>query len=322
MSIAPYIRVVGRGRDGARALNREQAEDLMARVLDGRVSDLELGAFVLAMRIKGESVDELTGFLAAVRARCLELSLAAPTVILPSYNGSRRLPNLTPLLALLLARRGVPVLVHGTESDPSRVTTAAILRELGLVPASGAGTIEAAWCRGEPAFIGVATLCPPLARLLAVRDVVGVRNSGHTVAKLLAVGQGAATLRVMNFTHPDYAVLLGRFLAATAGDALLMRGTEGEPVADSRRRQRLDVYLGGELQAELSMPAQDGVVAPTAASATCPDAAATAATIQAMLGGALPIPEPIAAQVDCLVRAAAALTHRASSTPVTAAPAQ
>ena len=56
MTIAPYLKNIGRGKDGARALDQPQACDLMSRVLDGEVSDLEVGAFAMAMRIKGEYV--------------------------------------------------------------------------------------------------------------------------------------------------------------------------------------------------------------------------------------------------------------------------
>ena len=45
MGISHYIKTIGRGRDGARALTREQAADLMGQILDGAVSDLEIGAF-------------------------------------------------------------------------------------------------------------------------------------------------------------------------------------------------------------------------------------------------------------------------------------
>ena len=71
MSIARYIREIGRGREGARSLDLAGAHDLMSQVLDGRVTDLEIGAFALAMRIKGESVAELVGFLGAAQERCI-----------------------------------------------------------------------------------------------------------------------------------------------------------------------------------------------------------------------------------------------------------
>lgn len=69
MSISHYIKDIGRGRDGARALNRDQAADLMGQILDGQVSDLQLGAFCIAMRIKGETDQEMAGFLDATHAR-------------------------------------------------------------------------------------------------------------------------------------------------------------------------------------------------------------------------------------------------------------
>ncbi|MGZ5268722.1 MAG: DNA-binding protein YbiB, partial [Caldimonas sp.] len=145
--------------------------------------------------------------------------------------------------------------------------------------------------------------CPPLARLLAVRSVVGLRNSGHTVAKLLGGCGGAPTLRVVNFTHPDYGTLLASFLAATRADAVLMRGTEGEPVADARRLQRLDVFLGGSLRPELSLAGQSGAVGELPALPRTGDAATTATYIRAVVSGAVPAPAPLTAQIECLLRA-------------------
>jgi anthranilate phosphoribosyltransferase len=315
MSIASYLKVIGRGRDGARAITREQAHDLMSQVLDGRVTDLEIGAFALAMRIKSETVDELAGFLDAVQERCIAIRIDRPTVVLPSYNGARKLPNLTALLAMLLAQHDVPVLVHGPAHDAARVTTAEIFRDLGLTCAENTADIDAAWQRREPAFIRTEALCPPLARLLAVRAVVGLRNSGHTVAKLLAACSGALTLRVVNHTHPEYGELLARFLGATGADAMLMRGTEGEPVADARRLQRLDIYVGGSLRPELSAPAQEGVLAHGSALPASRDAAATACAIQAIVSGAMPAPLPIATQSACLLRALGVLQEEAPKAP-------
>ncbi len=306
MSIAHHIREIGRGKDGARSLNQAQAEDLMSQVLDGQVSDLELGAFAIAMRIKGESVAELAGFLDAVHARCLRVSTTQPTVVLPSYNGARKLPNLTALLALLLAQEGIQVLVHGPDQDAGRVTTGAIFHDLGLPFANDALDIAHAWARREPVFIRTEALCPPLARLLAVRQVIGLRNSGHTVTKLLMPCQGGPTLRVVNHTHPEYATLQRAFLAHIGAHALLMRGTEGEPVADPRRTPKLDVYIAGILRPELSSSPQDGVLTTLPLLPRSHDAATTALYIQSVVSGEKPAPAPLLQQVDCLVRALAA----------------
>ncbi len=302
MSIARYIREIGRGRDGARSLGVADAHDLLSQVLDARVTDLEIGAFALAMRIKGESVDELAGFLQAAQERCIAIHSDVATVVLPSYNGSRKIPNLTALLALLLAQQGVRVLVHGVADDGARVTTAEIFRHLGLTCATQEREIDDAWSRREPAFIRIDALCPSLAKLLQVRQVVGLRNPGHTIAKLLS-GCGGRTLRVVNFTHPEYGTRLAEFAAQTGADLLLMRGTEGEPVADARRLQKMDVYLDGKLRPELSVAGQAGVVTEMPVLPRTSDAPTTAGYIQGIVSGAMPAPPALTAQVACLMRA-------------------
>jgi anthranilate phosphoribosyltransferase len=312
MSIARYLREIGRGHEGARSLDLAGAHDLMSQVLDRRASDLEIGAFALAMRIKGESVAELVGFLGAAQERCIALPTDRPTIVLPSYNGSRRIPNLTALLAMLLAERDVRVLVHGNVRDPKRVTTAEIFRDLGLTCATSGREIEDAWSRREPAFIATAALCPKLAWLIDVRQVVGLRNSGHTIAKLLPGCSSGRTLRVVNYTHPEYGARLAEFVAETRADVLLMRGTEGEPVADARRLQKMDVYLGGVLRPELSLAGQAGTVAELPVLPRSSDAATTARWIQAIVSGAMPAPAAVSAQVECLVRTLGELDRPAS----------
>jgi anthranilate phosphoribosyltransferase len=309
MSIAKYIRDIGRGKEGARSLTQPQAYDLFSQVLDGHVTDLEIGAFALAMRIKGESIDELAGFLEAAHERCIALRPDRPTVVLPSYNGARKLPNLTALLALLLAQEGVQVLVHGPAADPGRVTTAEIFHDLGLPVARDASDIDTAWSRREPVFIRTESLCPPLARLLEVRRVVGLRNSGHTIAKLLGPCRSGASLRVVNYTHPEYAALLAQFIGHVGANAMLLRGTEGEPVADPRRAPKLDVYRAGLHDPSLSRAAHDGVLTELPLLPRSCDAATTALYIQSVISGEKPAPAPLAAQVDCLVRALAAIDH-------------
>lgn len=306
MSIAAYIKVVGRGKEGARPLSADQAYDLFTQVLDGKVTDLEVGAFCLAMRIKGESAEELDGFVRAVHERCISLPLAADgVVILPSYNGARKLPNLTALLAAELARRGVRVLVHGMKKDPTRVTTAEVFAALGWPQASTAADVEQAWLAGQPVFMDTATLCPGLARLLDVRWTIGLRNPGHTVAKLLSpipVAPGQRAVRVVNHTHPEYADSLTSYLQHVGATALLMRGTEGEPVADARRQPRFEVFVDGERHAALSRAPEEGVLTTLPDLPEQFDAATTAAYIHAVLAGNKPLPAAIATQADCLTQ--------------------
>lgn len=308
MGISHYIKEIGRGSAGARSLSAEHAQDLMGQVLDGAASELEVGAFAIAMRMKGETVDELGGFLAAVHERCLLVPSRQPVVVLPTYNGARRLPNLTPLLAMRLAQEGVPVLVHGPRHDPKRVSTADVLHDLGLPIGRSAQDVEQAWARREPAFLCVDALCPPLARLLDVRWTIGLRNSGHTVAKMLDPVRGAPALRITSYTHPEFGELMASYARQSAASMMLLRGTEGEAVADPRRQPRIETWLGGQPCPELGCPAQEGVLATMPLLPREFDAATTAIYIQAVMSGEKPAPDPLERQVDLVLRALDAMT--------------
>ena len=155
-------------------------------------------------------------------------------------------------------------------------------------------------------------LCPPLARLLDVRRVVGLRNSGHTVAKLLAP-RARAALRVDEPHAPRIRrAAAPRSSAALPADAVLLRGTEGEPVADPRRAPQLDVFIGGSRAPELSSAAHEGVLTELPTLPRERDAASTALYIRAVLDGEQPAPQPLRLQVDVMLHALAAASSNAS----------
>ena len=298
MGISHYLKDIGRGKDGARALDRAQAADLMGQILDQQVTDLELGAFCIAMRIKGETPEEMAGFLDATHARLNKVQTGqAPTVVLPSYNGARKLPVLTPLLALLLAREGLAVVMHGSASEDKRVSSQTVLAELGIGASSASPKLKA----GEVVFVPTGVLNTGLERLLAVRRVVGLRNPGHSLVKLMNPcdsGYGPA-LVVSSYTHPEYLQSMSATFALTGQHALLLRGTEGESVADARRTPAMDVFKKGQ-----TLRVQEQQEGSLAKMPELPgtDAKATAVYIEHVLHKVLPVPGPIAQQVQHILR--------------------
>lgn len=336
LQCAQYIKEIGRGRDNARALTREDACTMWGALLDGRIAELEVGAILMAMRIKGESVEEIAGFIDATEPRGLRLTMPRDAhgiesipVVIPSYNGARNMPNLTPLLACLLARAGVPVLVHGktataaSKADreslrsahafdapaylqnvasppPPRVTSAEIFETMGLPVCRIVEDAYAHVARGEPVFMSITDLHPPLARVLALRRAMGVRSPAHTLVKLLQPFDGRA-LRLASFTHPEYRETLTAYFAQfeQAGDVLLMRATEGEPVANARRPASIERFHEGV--ASTMVRGESGVVRTLPLIPESREAAATAVWIQAVLSGERPVPDAIAAQCEAIL---------------------
>ena len=255
-SCAPFLKEIGRGKEGARGLSREQARILYSAMLRNQVSDFELGAVLIALRVKGESHDELLGFLDAIAAnwpaalgddhvsktlrQLNEQSRVSgkPVVVLPSYNGARRKPNFTPLLAGLLAQKGYPVLVHGLLADfTGRVTSAQVFEHL-VWNALDEGV-------SKPAYLPMASLYPAIEKLLQTRKLLGVRSCTHTLVKLIVPSAFESSLLVTSYTHPEFWNLQREVLCATGQTALVIRGHEGEPVAAPYRSPRMDGVKAG-----------------------------------------------------------------------------
>ena len=296
MGISQYIKEIGRGPRGARPLTRGQAADLLGQVLDGRVTDLEIGAFCLAMRIKGETAPEMAGFLDAAHQRLALLPASdRPLIVLPSYNGARKLPVLTPLLALLLAREGLPVLLHGMRTEARRVLASDVLLALDQQALAAPEKIA----NGRVAHIPTAALHPGLARLLAVREVVGLRNPGHSLAKLMNPCAGPAVV-VSSYTHPEYFDMLRDTLGLLGATALLSRGLEGESAADPRRSPRYDAFIAGAHH--LLDEQQPGTASEVLGLPTAIDVGSTARYTRDVLQGRAPVPVALARQVQHIVQ--------------------
>jgi anthranilate phosphoribosyltransferase len=301
LHVAPYLREIGRGKDGARGLTQENARVLMAAMLDGQVSELALGAVLLALRMKGEEPAEIAGFLEALEARLRRAPARAPAwVVIPSYNGARTIANLAPLLALLLAREGIPVLVHGQESEPAagarrRVTSEAIFEQLGLPACADMAAAGERAGAGLPAYVALATFAPALARLVALRPVLGVRNVAHTLAKLVRPVEGPALL-VSSYTHPDFGRLQAELFGGGGWHAMSLRGTDGEAVLSARRAQGMDHWRDGQRRAIVVPQA----VAPAGAALPAADAASTAQWTRAVLAGELAVPQALQEQARAI----------------------
>lgn len=243
MNFHAIIKEVGRGARGARGLEPHIAREAFTALLNGEISDVQLGAWWLAMRIKGETAEELAAFVGAMQATlAFQVASAEPVVVLPCYNGARQLPNLTPLLAWTLAQRGAKVLLQGVRADPSRVTTFALFEALGFAVAESGEAAARAFAATGFAFAPLDAIHPKLAVLIANRWRIGVRSTPHTVAKLLQPIAGPS-LRVVALTHGDYIERMSAHLASVPGaSAVVFRGCEGEPILHPKRAVPVQIF--------------------------------------------------------------------------------
>lgn len=238
----------------------------------------------------------------------LATTQASRTVILPTGDGVRRLPNLTALLAMLLVRFGVPVLLHGAaggqraahdetdrnarDAGPSAVTTADVLSCLGIHAASSAAQVQAGLAREHVAYVATDILAP---------GVAAHRNAqagfpDRMLAKLIDPFDGASYRVVSVDTRAGLAPMRA-LLAAARADSLLLLGCEGEPFTDPRRQVPLEDFTQGIVT--IVAGSVDGVDPSPAKLPSSIRASATAAWIARVLAGELPVPASILTQLSC-----------------------
>jgi len=285
-----------------RDLTETEALELMAALLDGGVAELEMGALLGAMAMKSPAASELTGFRHAAQARVNHLASApdARPVVIPSYYGARAQANLMPLVALMLARIGVPVLVHGPLEGQGGIASASVLRELGVLPCGALSEAQNALDASRIAFVPTALLCPALAQLISLRARLGVPTFAHEVALLIDpfAGEGLVLVPAWNESRRD---VLASMLARLGEHALLFHGCEGEAYPDPLRRPAMTLFNAGE---ETTLFDAHALPAPASAAraGALPehtDARSTAAWIETALAGRQLMPLSLANLLAC-----------------------
>lgn len=270
---AATIKLVGTGARGSRDLDFEEARAAMADLVAGRVSDAQAGAFLMAMRWKGESPEELGGFARALDEAALPLEADTDGRPLVScggaYDGVAAAPHLSLAAACAAAACGAGVIMHcGTTIGPKRgVTQADVLGSLGGPCAPTAKDSVDMLERSGVTLVFAPAVHDGWERLRELRDEMGVRGPLHAAERLQ--GFFGARRFVVGFTHSPYADrILSALRALGAERAVVVRGVEGSDVARPGRPTATGDVGPLELPERLGLRMPESAGAEQSASAT------------------------------------------------------
>jgi anthranilate phosphoribosyltransferase len=214
---AEYVRILGKGRKGAKSLTLEQARTSMQMILAGEALPMQIGAFLMLIRVREETAEETAGFVLAARST-LKVPAKWPQVDLDwaSYAGKRRQLPWFLLSALLLANNGMRVFLHNIVArEDGRVYAQHALKALGITNCSSLPAAADSLQRTGFASMALDALSPGLHELIDLRNVLGLRSPINTVARMLNPFNAPVT--VHGIFHPGYrdihqgaALLLGQ----------------------------------------------------------------------------------------------------------------
>lgn len=220
----------------------------MRAILAGEAHPLQTGALLAALRMRGETAEELAGFARAAQETVAAAPAPPGLLDWPSCaDNHKQLPYFV-LAALLLARAGVPILMHGPEGE-GPATTRAVLAALGVIPATNLAAAIASIAGGGLAYMPLAALSPGLDGLIALKSVLGIRTVAHSVAR--ALNPGRARFQMIGVFHRAYqsrqaeaARLLG-LLGLRA--AAVLRGGAGEAQRQPEKEAAVISLRDGDL---------------------------------------------------------------------------
>lgn len=227
-SFAQYVRILGKGKKGSRSLTLDEAYDAMQMILENQVEPEQLGAFLMLLRIKEESAEELAGFVNAVREKYAAPKGLNVDIDWSTYAGKKRQLPWFLLTALLLAENGYKVFMHGARGHTQgRIYTQDMLSRFKLSSCDSWHRVEQELKQRNFAFMGIDKLAPKLAEIIEMRQLFGLRSPVHTFCRMLNPLLSKAC--VDGVFHPAYAPMHQHTNALlNVQNSLTIRGDGGE----------------------------------------------------------------------------------------------
>jgi len=287
-------------------LSADQAQLLFSCLLSGDIGEIEMGAVLTALAMRPLSVATLNGLINAAQSHQRTINVSTfqtRPLVIASHTGTAQQANLMPLLALLAARFGLTVFVHGTLESAGTTTSAAIFRELDILPCANLRDVSQALESHGIAWVPSALFSPALMQTDALRHRLGFSNCAHAVAAHLDPFQGRG-LRLVAAHDATHAEQLAQLLLLRGETALLFEGVEGEAFANPLQRPAI-MYVDAGVQHTLFSEETSGTH--SARHTRLPessDARTTAHWTEEVLAGRVPLPSPISHLLACCLYAA------------------
>lgn len=244
-----FIRLIGRGQRAGRTLNMQEAQQAMTMVINGQATPEQKGAFLMLLRVREETAEELAGFTLAFRAFNLPAMTSLKVDLdMGCYAGKRRHLPWFLLATMVLAQSGKRILLHGThEPDSKRLYLKEVFPQLGLSVANNVAEAKLSLDTLGFAYMDLKNINPALDDVIQLREQFGLRSCANTLARMLNPSQATCSLqgvfhRKVDEKHSQTACLLNE------QNMLCFRGEGGEVEFNPERDVSLHIARQGQAE--------------------------------------------------------------------------
>lgn len=244
-----FIQIIGRGQRSGKTLSQQQAYSAMTMLLSGQASAEQRGAFLMLLRVREETSEELAGFTQACRdVGVSEFAELGTDLDMGCYAGKRRHLPYFLLAVMALAQTGTRIFLHGThEPDSQRLYLDDVLQALELPICSDASQARASLDAFGFCYCPLSTVNPQLDELIQLRSQFGLRSCANTLARMLNPSSAPRSLQGVfhqgvDRKHAETALLL------EGTQVLAFRGEGGELEYNPERAVQLHLVRGQDYE--------------------------------------------------------------------------
>ncbi|WP_455245925.1 anthranilate phosphoribosyltransferase [Petrachloros mirabilis] len=241
-------------------LTEKEAEEVMNEIMEGKASPAQIAAYLMGLRLKGESVEEIAGSVRAMRDHAVRIAVGDPLVVDTCGTGGdgRHTFNISTTTAFVVAGAGLTVAKHGNRSISSKSGSADVLAALGVK--IDLSPDDVADCINE---VGIGFLFAPLyhgamRHCAGPRQELGIRTMLNVLGPL--TNPAGATIQVLGVYEPRLTELLGKVLMHLGSQhCFVVHGMDGLDEITLTDRTLVSESKGGVLSNYVVTPEEFGL---------------------------------------------------------------
>ena len=284
------------------SLTADEAGGAMGEIMDGEATPAQIAAFVTALRVKGETLDEIVGMARVMRDRSLHVEVDGPLVDTCGTGGdSSGTFNISTTVGFVAAGAGARVAKHGNRAASGTTGSADVLEELGANIALNPDGVKRCIEEVGFGFMFAQTFHPAMRFAAVPRREIGIRTIFNTLGPLM--NPAGSTAKAFGMADPGLAPIVARFLAMQgSAHALLVHGRDGLDEISLAAPTDVWELKDGEVSTYTVTAGDFGLGAIDSDALKVADVAASAAKLRSVLDG-----DPGPARDVVLANAAGAL---------------
>jgi len=243
-----------------RPVDRTESQAAMAAIMGGECTPAQIGAFLVALRMRGETVDQISGFADAMRASCIRIRTKHPNVVDTCGTGGDALDtfNISTAAALVTAAAGIPVAKHGNRSVSSMCGSADVLKELGVRIDLEPFEVEACLDEVNIGFLFAPSHHPAMKHAIGPRRELGMRTVFNVLGPL--TNPAGARRQLLGVFDPSLTDVLAGTLAELGSEhALIVHGLDGLDEISTTGPTRVSELHDGQVRTYEITPEDFGI---------------------------------------------------------------